>query len=67
MWDEGKKGLKPPFYAAGAGVKPGYASDTRYSHRSVVKTIGRIFGLPQLDSVKSATDLSDMFKPGVLP
>lgn len=67
MWDEGKKGLKLPFYAAGAGVKQGYASVARYSHRSVVKTIGRIFGLPELDAVKGATDLSDMFAKGVLP
>lgn len=67
MWDEGKKGLKIPFYAAGAGVKQGYAGGTRYSHRSVVKTIGRIFGLPQLEPVKGATDLSDLFTPGKLP
>lgn len=67
MWDEGKKGLKLPFYAAGAGVKQGHASKASYSHRSVVKTIGRIFGLPVLGAVKGATDLSDMFEPGVLP
>ena len=67
VWDEGQRGLKLPFYAAGAGVKEGYESKAAYSHRSVVKTIARIFGLPQLASVKTANDLADMFKPGVLP
>jgi hypothetical protein len=67
VWDEGRKGLKIPFYAAGAGVKAGHESKVDYSHRSVVKTIGRIFGLPPLDAVKSANDLGDMFEPGALP
>ena len=66
VWDEGKRGLKLPFYAAGAGVKEGYESDVPYSHRSVVKTIARIFGLPPLPSVRTANDLADLFKPGVL-
>jgi len=67
VWDEGKKGLKIPFYAAGAGVKANYVSKVPFSHRSLAKTIGRIFGLPELASVKSANDLEDMFQPGVLP
>lgn len=67
VWDEGKRGLKLPFYAAGAGVKEGHVSNVAYSHRSLVKTIGRIFRLPELDSVKRANDLSDLFEPGVLP
>jgi len=66
VWDEGQRGLKLPFYAAGVGVKQGHESKVAYSHRSLVKTIGRIFGLPQLASVKTANDLADMFKPGVL-
>ncbi|MCA3560679.1 MAG: hypothetical protein IOC82_06565 [Aestuariivirga sp.] len=67
VWDEGKRGLKLPFYAAGAGVKEGYVGKAAYSHRALVKTIGRIFGLPELDTVKSANDLSDLFQPGALP
>ena len=67
MWDEGHKGLRIPFYAAGAGVRVNYQGHVAYSHRSVVKTIERIFGLPVLDTVKSATDLGDLFKPGALP
>ena len=67
VWDEGKRGLKLPFYAAGKGVKAGYESEVKYSHRSLVKTIGRIFGLPELARVKGANDMSDLFEPGVLP
>lgn len=66
-WDEGKKGLKLPFYAAGAGVKAGYEGKVEYSHRSIIKTVERIFGLPTLESVKSANDLADLFAPGTLP
>jgi len=67
VWDEGKKGLEIPFYAAGAGVKANYTSKVPYSHRSLVKTIARIFGLRALDSVRSASDFADMFEPGRLP
>lgn len=67
VWDEGKRGLRMPFYALGSGVKQGYESKVEYSHRSVVKTVERIFGLPTLPAVKDANDLEDMFEPGVLP
>lgn len=67
VWDEGKRGLKLPFYAAGAGVREGHESKVPYSHRSLVKTIGRIFGLPELASVKGANDMADLFQPGILP
>jgi hypothetical protein len=67
VWDEGKRGLTLPFYAAGAGVKANFESRVPYTHRSVVKTIQRIFGLPVLASVTKANDLADMFEPGALP
>ena len=67
MWDEGDGGTLLPFYAAGWGVKKDYESKLRYSHRSVLKTVERIFSLPVLPAVKDATDLADMFEPGILP
>lgn len=67
VWDEGHKGLTMPFYAAGAGIKAGHASSVPLSHRSVLKTIARIFGLPELAAVKDANGLDDMFEPGALP
>ena len=67
VWDEGSAGKKLPFYAVGWGVKKDYESRIRYSHGSMLKTIERIFGLPVLDAVKEATDLADMFEPGILP
>lgn len=67
MWDEGSRSPKMPFFAAGAGVRQGHQSDVSYSHRSVLRTVERIFGLPVLPAVSDATDLSDMFEPGVLP
>lgn len=66
-WDEGRKGLALPFYAAGMGVRAGYRSHVRLSHRSIVRTVERIFSLPVLDSVKGASDLADLFEPGALP
>lgn len=66
VWDEGSESEKIPFYAAGWGVKRGYESEVRYSHRSLVKTIERIFDLPVLDAVQDASDLSDMFEAGAL-
>lgn len=67
VWDEGKRGLTMPFYALGAGVKPGHESKVEYSHRSLVKTVGRIFGLPELAAVKDANDFADLFEKGALP
>lgn len=67
VWDEGRTGKTLPFFAAGAGVKQGYRSSVRYSHRSLLRTIERIFGLPVLDAVKDANDFEGMFEPGTLP
>lgn len=67
VWDEGKAGKKLPFFAAGWGVKANHVSNVAYSHRSMLKTIERIFKLPVLDAVADANDLSDMFEPGILP
>lgn len=67
MWDEGSRSDRMPLFAAGAGVRKGHQSDVNYTHRSVLKTVERIFGLPVLPAVSDATDLSDMFEPGVLP
>lgn len=67
LWDEGRAGKTLPFFAAGWGVKPNHESKVRYSHRSVLRTIERILGLPTLAAVADAPDLSDMFEPGVLP
>lgn len=67
VWDEGKTTKTLPFFAAGWGIKTDYVSHVDYSHRSLIKTVERIFGLPVLESVKDANDFSDLFKPGFLP
>lgn len=67
VWDEGSAGTTIPFYAAGFGIKVNHESKVPASHRALLKTIERIFGLPVLDAVRDATDLADMFEPGVLP
>lgn len=66
-WDEGDDGLKIPFILAGAGVKKNHESRTGYDHRSMVKTIEEIFGLPLLPATKDATDFGDMFEAGAFP
>ena len=66
-WDEGKRTPLIPFIAAGPGVKQNYAGQVLYSHRSIIKTVERIFSLPVLPAVADANDLSDFFEAGALP
>jgi hypothetical protein len=67
FWDEGTATLKVPFLAIGPNVKKNYVGGVSYTHRSITKTIEKIFGLPYLDTVKSDNDLSDLFEAGKLP
>jgi hypothetical protein len=67
VWDEDEYTGKIPFVLAGAGVKENYASARPYSHRSIVRTVESIFGLPPLDTVKDAPDFGDMFTDGAFP
>jgi hypothetical protein len=66
-FDEGGSTLKLPFLALGSVVKPGYVSREHYTHSSQLKSVELILGLPLLPTVASATDLSDLFKPGTFP
>lgn len=66
-WDEDSTSEVMPFILAGAGVKQNYASEEPYSHRSMIRTVERIFNLPGLDTVKDASDFSDMFEDGKFP
>lgn len=66
VWDEGSVSKTIPFYAVGWGVKAGYVSTVRYSHRAMLRTVERIFGLPALDAVKNVPDMEDMFEAGAL-
>lgn len=62
VWDEGKDSETLPFIALGASIKAGYASSAEISHRSLIKTVETMLGLPPLPAVTTAADLSDMFK-----
>jgi len=45
-----------------------YASPIDYTHSSDLRTMQNIFHVgPYLGDAANATDLSDMFKPGVVP
>jgi phospholipase C len=66
-WDEGDETRKIPFMAIGKQVKKGYAAKAKYDHRSIVKTVGKIFGLPELETVKGSRDLGELFEDGVMP
>ncbi|MBM3520253.1 MAG: hypothetical protein FJX63_05715, partial [Alphaproteobacteria bacterium] len=66
-WDEARKTGYMPFVATGTGVKRNYESDVEVAHRSVLRTVERIFGLPVLAAVSDSNDLSDMFEAGALP
>jgi hypothetical protein len=67
IWDEAHSGAVLPFLALGPHVKPGYVSMTPYDHRSFLKTVQEILGVPPLPASASATDLSDLFVPGQFP
>ena len=68
VWDEGDAGDdRPPFYAFGPTVKPGHESNIPITHRSVVRTIDEIFGLPILPSVHNDPDLADFFAGDHVP
>lgn len=68
VWDEpGSPGGPMPFLVIGPGVKAGYASNTPYSHSSLVKSLEQIMELPVLPTVTSANTLSDFFMPGSYP
>ena len=66
-WDEGKETQKIPFLAIGNQVKKGFAGQERYDHRSIVKTVEKIFGLPELEAVKGSRDFGDLFEDGAMP
>jgi hypothetical protein len=67
VWDEGSATLKIPFLAIGPGVKENYLGAISYTHRSLVKSIERIFGLPYLATVAADHDFADLFKDGRFP
>ncbi|MBI2717822.1 MAG: hypothetical protein HYX36_03545 [Rhizobiales bacterium] len=67
IWDEGSKTDKLPFFAVGAGVKKNYLSQIYYTHKSLIRTVETVFGLPVIEAVKDAEDFSDMFEPGAYP
>lgn len=66
-WDEGGSTTKMPFLAIGPGVKANYAGAVSYDHKSIIKSVEEIFGLPLLSTVSGATDLADLFQPGFFP
>jgi len=48
-------------------VKKAYVGGVTYSHRSLAKSIERIFGLPILPKVASDNDFADLFMNGGFP
>jgi hypothetical protein len=80
-WDESEGGDTPdrtlPFIVISKDVKAGangvpYGSATQLSHSSTLRTMQEIFhvdprtGYPWLGDAANATDLSELFKPGVI-
>jgi len=59
VWDEGSS---LPFFAAGPGVKAGYASPAPMNHSSLLKTIELLLGVEVLPAVAGASDLQDLFE-----
>jgi phosphatidylinositol-3-phosphatase len=66
-WDEGSSTTLMPFLAIGPGVKANYAGAVAYDHKSIIKSVEEVFGLPFLSTVSGANDLADLFQPGFFP
>jgi phosphatidylinositol-3-phosphatase len=62
VWDEGSlnDGMLP-FLALGPAVKAGTTSTGTVTHRSLLRTLETMFGVPILPSVADANDLSELF------
>ena len=67
VWDEAHSGRVLPFLALGPRVKPGYVGNVPYDHRSFLRSVEEILGVPVLPSVAGANDLADLFAPGRFP
>lgn len=67
VWDEGATSAVIPFLALGPHVKAGYAGGVPYDHRSLVKSIEKILGLPFLPAVAAANDFGNLFEAGLFP
>jgi hypothetical protein len=67
VWDEGHKKQKLPFFAIGPGVKPGHPSTVAFDHRSLVRSVEEIFGLPILPKVSKSNNFADLFVSGSFP
>jgi phosphatidylinositol-3-phosphatase len=67
VWDEGRDSRRIPFLAIGPGVRKGFVSGVELDHRSYVKSLSEIFGVPVLPTVQNATTFSSLFKAGQYP
>jgi len=68
IWDEtASENATIPFLAIGPGVKADFASDVKYDHGSLIRTVEEIFGLPILETVKNNASFAGMFKSGSFP
>lgn len=68
VWDESanETGTLPFFVLSPLVKSAGYSNSIQYSHSSTLRTLEEIFGVgPCLANACNATDLSDLFRPGV--
>jgi hypothetical protein len=63
-WDESERGDHPiGMIVLSPFAKPGYASNTSYSHSSTLRTVQTVFNVqPFLGGAAKASDLGDMFQ-----
>lgn len=69
-WDEGEGGDGPigMIVLSPEARGGGYHNAITYTHSSLLRTFEEIYGVrPFLGDAQNATDLSDLFRPGVIP
>jgi hypothetical protein len=62
VWDEGDTNNLIPFLALGSHVKPGYVSNTVYTHSALVASVQDWFGVPRFAADASSVSFSDLLQ-----
>jgi hypothetical protein len=66
VWDEGLTSTATSdgpigLIALSSKARPGYGSNVRFDHSSLLRTLETLFGVPFLRNAQAATDLGDLF------
>lgn len=67
VWDEPQTTGPQPFVIVGPHVKQNFTSTRALGHRSYLKSLQQIFGVPVFSNVAASNDFAEFFEPGHYP